>query len=131
MSVPTATTGAAPAATSLASSAKFRTFAVTFAVAGTITYLLCLLFNWPMFTFHPAVNRFEWGWGPTRSGEGPTMYWYGWTATTVVAAAVAGFLATLLPESMAKRIPLFLVWLLPVLAIPFLIYDLRSWWQHP
>ena len=131
MSIPTATTSATPAAASLASSAKFRTFAVTFAVAGTITYLLCLQFNWPMFTFHPAVNRFEWGWGPPRSGEGPTMYWYGWTATTVIAAAVAGFLATLLPESMAKRIPLVLVWLLPVLAIPYLIYDLRSWWLHP
>lgn len=131
MSIPTATAGATPATSSLASSAKFRTFAVTFAVAGTVTYLLCLQFNWPMFTFHPAVNRFEWGWGPARSGEGPTMYWYGWTATTVIAGAVVGFLATLLPESIAKKFPLILVWLLPILAIPYLIYDLRSWWLHP
>jgi DNA-binding transcriptional LysR family regulator len=131
MSIPTATTRATPAASSLASSTKFRTFAVTFAVAGTVTYLLCLQFNWPMFTFHPAVNRLEWGWGPARSGEGPTMYWYGWTATTVIAAAIAGFLATLLPESIAKKFPLILVWLLPILAIPYLIYDLRSWWLHP
>jgi hypothetical protein len=131
MSIPTATTRGTPAASSWATSAKFRTFAVTFAVAGTVTYLLCLQFNWPMFTFHPAVNRFEWGWGPARSGEGPTMYWYGWTATTIIAAAVVGFLATLLPETMAKRFPLTLVWLLPFLTIPYLIYDLRSWWLHP
>ena len=131
MSIPTATTHTTPAASSLATSAKFRTFAVTFAVAGTVTYLLCLQFNWPMFTFHPAVNRLEWGWGPARSGEGPTMYWYGWTATTVLAGAVVGFLATLLPETMAKKFPLILVWLLPFLAIPYLIYDLRSWWLHP
>ncbi len=59
------------------------------------------------------------------------MYWYGWTATTIIAGAVVGFLATLLPETIAKRFPLTLVWLLPFLAIPYLIYDLRSWWLHP
>jgi hypothetical protein len=131
MSMPTAATRATPGASSLASSSKFKTFAVTFAVAGTVIYILCLMFNWPLFTFHPAISRFEWGWGPARSGEGPAMYWYGWTATTVIAGAVVGFLATLLPESTAKKIPLFLVWLLPILAIPYLIYDLRQWWFHP
>ena len=115
----------------LAASTKFRTFAVTFALAGTVTYLLCLQFNWPLFTYHPAVNRFEWGWGPNKSGEGPAMHWYGWTATTLLASAVVGLLAALLPESVARRIPLILVWLLPILAVPYLIWDLRQWWFHP
>jgi hypothetical protein len=132
MIAPTTTTSTTtPATSSLASSAKFKTFAVTFALAGTAIYLLCLQFNWPLFTYHPAVNRFEWGWGPSRSGEGPAMYWYGWTATTLVAGPVIGFLATLLPDSTARKIPLILVWLLPVLAIPYLIWDLRQWWFHP
>jgi hypothetical protein len=131
MSMPTATAKGTSATSSLASSSKFRTFAVSFAVAGTVAYLLCLMFNWPLFTFHPAVNRFEWGWGPSMSGEGPAMYWYGWTATTVIAATIVGFLATLLPESVSRKVPLFLVWLLPILAIPYLIYDLRQWWLHP
>jgi hypothetical protein len=131
MSMPTATARATPATSSLASSAKFKTFAITFAVVGTVIYLLCLQFNWPVFTFHPAMNRFEWGWGPGRSGEGPAMYWYGWTATTLVAGAVVSFLATLLPESTTKKIPLILVWLLPILAVPYLIWDLRQWWFHP
>jgi hypothetical protein len=131
MSMPTATTRATPATSSVASSAKFKTFAITFAVVGTVIYLLCLQFNWPLFTFHPAMNRFEWGWGPGRSGEGPAMYWYGWTATTLVAGAVVSFLATLLPESTTKKIPLILVWLLPILAVPYLIWDLRQWWFHP
>jgi hypothetical protein len=129
--MPTATARATPATSSLASSAKFKTFAITFAVVGTVIYLLCLQFNWPLFTFHPAMNRFEWGWGPGRSGEGPAMYWYGWTATTLVAGAVVSFLATLLPESTTKKIPLILVWLLPILAVPYLIWDLRQWWFHP
>jgi hypothetical protein len=131
MSTPTATTRAAPATSSLASSTKFRTFVVTYAIAGTLIYLLCLQMNWPLFTFHPATNRIVWGWEASRSGEGPAMYWYGWTATSLLAGAILGFLATLLPESVARRIPLILVWLLPILSIPYLIWDLRQWWLHP
>jgi hypothetical protein len=131
MSAPTVTTRTGSTPSSLASSTKFRTFAITFSVAGTLIYLLCLQMNWPMFTYHPAVDRFEWGWGPGRSGEGPAMYWYGWTATSLIASAVIGWLATLLPETVARRIPLVLVWLLPILAVPYLIWDLRQWWLHP
>jgi hypothetical protein len=131
MSMPTATTRATPATSSLGSSTKVKAFAVTFAMSGTLIYLLCLHFNWPLFTFHPAVDRFEWGWGPSRSGEGPVMYWYGWTATTLVAGTVLGFLSTLLPENVVKKIPIILVWVLPILAVPYLIWDLRQWWFHP
>lgn len=115
----------------LAKSAKFGTFAVTFGVAGTLAYLVCLEMNWPLVTYHPATNRLVLGWEAARSGEGPTMYWYGWTLTSVIVGAVAGFIATLLPAGVAKRIPLALLWLLPILAIPYLIYDLRQWWFHP
>jgi hypothetical protein len=115
----------------MATSSKFMTFAVVYAVGGTLIYLLCLHMNWPLFTFHPATNRVALGWEAARSGEGPAMYWYGWTATTLVAGTVVAFLATLLPESVTKKIPLLLVWLLPLLAIPYLIWDLRQWWFHP
>jgi hypothetical protein len=131
MSAPTVTTRAAPATSSLASSTKFKTFVVTYAIAGTLIYLLCLQMNWPLFTFHPATNRIVWGWEASRSGEGPAMYWYGWTATSLLAGAILGFLATLLPESVTRKIPLILVWLLPILSIPYLIWDLRQWWLHP
>jgi len=56
------------------------------------------------------------------------MYWYSWTCTTLIGATVVGFLATLLPEDMTKRIPLFLVWLLPLLAIPVLVWSLMPFW---
>jgi hypothetical protein len=131
MSTPTATTRAAPATSSLASSTKLKTFVATYAIAGTLIYLLCLQMNWPLFTFHPATNRIVWGWEASRSGEGPAMYWYGWTATSLLAGAILGFLATLLPESVTRKIPLILVWLLPILSIPYLIWDLRQWWLHP
>ncbi len=62
MSMPTATTRATRSTSSLASSTKFKTFAITFAVVGSVTYLICLQFNWPLFTFHPATNRIAWDW---------------------------------------------------------------------
>ena len=88
-------------------------------------------FNWPLFTFHPATNRIALGWEAARSGEGPNMTWYGWTATTLLAGSVVSFLATLLPETVTRKIPLILVWLIPFLAIPYLAWDLRQWWFHP
>ena len=131
MSTPTATTRTSPATSSLASSTRFRTFVITFAIVGPVIYMICLQMNWPLFTYHPATNRFGLGWEAAKSGEGPNMTWYGWTAMTLIVGTVVSFLATLLPESMSKRIPLILVWLLPILAIPYLIYDLRQWWFHP
>jgi hypothetical protein len=124
-------TRATPATSLLASSTKFRTFAITFAVVGSLTYLVCLFFNWPLFTFHPATNRIAWGWEAARSGEGPNMTWYGWTAMALLVGSVVGFLATLLPESTTRKIPLALVWLIPILAVPYLSWDLRQWWFHP
>jgi hypothetical protein len=131
MSAPTITTSARPIESSLASSAKFKTFAITFAIVGPVIYLLCLQFNWPLFTYHPATNRFAWGLELARSGEGPNMTWYGWTASALLAATLVSYLATLLPESATHRIPLVLVWLIPILAVPYLIWDLRFWWLHP
>jgi hypothetical protein len=131
MSAPTATTRTSPATSSLASSTRFRTFVITFSIVGPVIYMICLEMNWPLFTYHPATNRIALGWEAARSGEGPNMTWYGWTAMTLIVGTVVSFLATLLPESIAKKIPLILVWLLPILAIPYLIYDLRQWWFHP
>ena len=131
MSTQTATTRTTPATSSWASSAKFKTFALTFAIVGPVIYMVCLQMNWPLFTFHPATNRIAFGWEAARSGEGPNMTWYGWTAMTLLVGAAVSFLATLLPESATRKIPLILVWLLPILAIPYLIYDLRQWWFHP
>ena len=131
MSTPSVTTRAAPATSSLASSARFRTFAITFAIVGPVIYMICLQMNWPLFTYHPATNRIVLGWEAARSGEGPNMTWYGWTAMALIVGGGLSYLATFLPERITKRIPLILVWLLPILAIPYLIYDLRQWWFHP
>jgi hypothetical protein len=115
----------------LAASARFKTFVVAFAITAPVMYAICVLWNLPLFTFHPATNRIAWGWEAARSGEGPAMYWYGWTATVMIVAAIVGLVAMTLPEGVSRKIPLALVWLLPLLAIPIMIYTLMPFWTHP
>ena len=116
-------------ASSLASSTTFRTFAVVFAITAPIIYLICEMQNWPLFTYHPGTNRWNWLYAPSVRNEGPAMHWYGWTAITLIGAGVLGFLATLLPESTARKIPLSLVWIAPLAAVPVLIYALKFFWR--
>jgi hypothetical protein len=119
---------AAKATSSLAASARFKAFAVVFGISVPVIYVGCELLNLPAFTYHPATNRFGLGWEAGRSGEGPAMYWYGWTALTLVAGFVLGVLGALLPESVVKKIPLALLWLLPILAFIPLTYSLMPFW---
>jgi hypothetical protein len=126
------TTGAAsrtsPAAASLAASSKFKTFATVFSITGPVVYCVIQYFNYPLFTYHPATDRIVWGYEAARSGEGPNMLWYGWSATTILIAAALGIIAMLLPQRVTDKIPLSLVWIFPVLSIPYVIYSLMPWW---
>ena len=125
-----ASTRAAPSTSSLAASAKFKTFAMTFSTFGPVIYCVSQFFNWPMFTFHPATNRLVWGYEGPRPGEGPNMLWYGWTATTLLVAAILGLIAMMLPEPITRKLPSALIWLFPILAIPYIVYSLMPWWTH-
>jgi hypothetical protein len=126
------TTGTAsrtsPAASSLAASSKFKTFVTVFSITGPVVYCVIQYFNYPLFTFHPATDRIVWGYEAARSGEGPNMLWYGWSATTILIAAALGIVAMLLPQRITDKIPLSLVWIFPVLSIPYVIYSLMPWW---
>jgi hypothetical protein len=128
MSTTTTTSSSKSSTSSLAASAKFKTFAIVFSVAAPIVYVACELLGLPLFTYHPATNRVDFGWAPGRSGEGPAMYWYGWTATMLIACTVLGGLATLLPERLTKAIPLALIWILPILAMIPLAWALMPFW---
>jgi hypothetical protein len=123
-----APTAAARSRSSLAASVKFKNFAVTFAIGATLMYLACEWFNLPAFTYHPATGRIDLGWAAGRSGEGPAMYWYGWTTVSLGVGFVVGLIGMLLPESIAKRFPLFLIWLLPILIMIPLAYSLMPFW---
>ena len=123
------TTGTTSSAQSLVSSSAFRTFAVVFAIATPVIYVICEMRNWPLFTYHPATDRIDLFYAASRRDEGPAMHWYGWVANTIIGAGVLGSLAAMLPESMTKKIPLSLVWIVPVVSVPILIYALRFFWR--
>jgi len=125
----TTQTAAPPRASSLASSAAFRTFATVFAIATPIIYVVCEIVNLPLFTYHPGTDRLNLGWAPAVKDEGPAMYWYGWTVTTLLGAGILGLIAAKLPENAVRRIPLALVWIVPLAAVPILIYALRFFWR--
>ncbi len=126
----TTTQTAAPAqAASLASSTAFRTFATVFAIATPIIYVTCEMANIPLFTYHPGTGNLNFGWAPAVKDEGPAMYWYGWIASTLLGAGALGLFAVKLPESATRRIPLALVWIAPLAAVPILIYALRFFWR--
>jgi hypothetical protein len=124
----TTITASPPTSSSVATAARLGAFAIIFSTAFPLIYLISEQLNVPLFTFHPATNRIELGYGPPRSGEGPTMYWYGWTALSLIASAILGALGTTLPASVIRRIPLLLVWLLPILAMLPLAYALMPFW---
>jgi len=115
-------------ASSLASSKAFGAFAIVFAIAAPIVYVACELDNWPLFTFHPGTNRVDLGWAAPHANEGPAMYWYGWTATTLIVSALLGLVASWLPIRVSEKIPLFLIWLLPLPALAILAYVLMPFW---
>lgn len=114
---------------SRAGSATFEKFAIGFSLAAPVIYVLCDLANWPLFSYHPATGRVDLGMALPVKDEGPVMYWYGWTATTLIGATVAGLLATVLPQGVVRKIPLSLIWILPLVAVPILVYSLRSFWR--
>ncbi len=116
-------------ATSLASSSRFKTFALVFGIATAVLYIVCDMARLPLFTYHPGTDRIDFGWAAARKDEGPAMYWYGWIATSVLGATTLGILAAMLPERMTRKIPLSLVWIVPVVLTPVLIYSLNFFWR--
>src|SRR4051794_18164285 len=98
---------AAPTSTTGARASRFGIFAITFAVAFAVLYTLLEQMNWPMFTYHPAVNKIDFWRQAPRSGEGPPMYWYGWLVNATIGALVVGAIASLTPIRWVQRAIIF------------------------
>jgi len=112
----------------MASSSKFKTFAIVFSISGPIAYCVIQYLNWPLVTFWPAINRLVLGYEGGLTGQGPNMLWSGWTLSALIVAAVLGFVAMMLPARITDKIPLSLLWILPILSIPYIVYSLMPWW---
>src|SRR6266850_6671984 len=97
-----ASSPAAPAAIS-----KSGIFAITFGITFAVLYTVLEQLNWPLFTYHPAVGKLDFWMQRPRSGEGPPMYWYGWLALSFPAAALVGWIATLVSTQWVLRATIF------------------------
>ncbi len=129
MSTTTTVSATTQPTSSLARSSKFRAFAITFSISGPVIYCLVQYFNYPLVTYWPAIGRLVWGLEAARPNSGPNMLWYGWTLTTIIIAGALGIIAMLVPERIINKIPLWLVWLFPILAVPYVVYSLMYWWR--
>jgi hypothetical protein len=112
----------------LKSSQRFRTFAVTFAVIYAAVYYVVLVNNWPLFSYGPAVG--EWTLFNHGASDGPTMYWYGWIATSAITAGIIGAIVSLLPEQLGRRVWSGFAWLVPVCAIAAIFHLLGGYFTH-
>jgi hypothetical protein len=99
---------AAPASGSTAASAsKFGAFAITFGIAFVILYTLFERWNWPLFTYHPAVDRWDFFRQPGQPEDGPPMFWYGWVVLSALCAFVVGLIATRVSVGWLQRAAVF------------------------
>jgi hypothetical protein len=93
-----------------------------FAAAFAVIYVICVEANWALVTYHPRVNEWEWLTKPTKSG--PPMYWYGWLATSFLAASAISLLA--LPLTRRWPPPVWIGWAVPLAVMCAFVYLLRS-----
>lgn len=101
-----ARSAAAPAGVA-GETSKFGTFTIAFGIAFAILYTLFERQNWPLFTYHPAVGRLDFLKNTGIPEDGPPMFWYGWIVLAAAAAAVLGYVATLLPRQLLYRLATF------------------------
>ncbi|HEY4408049.1 MAG TPA: hypothetical protein VGN55_25635 [Xanthobacteraceae bacterium] len=90
-----------------AASSKFGTFAVAFGIAFAILYTLFERQNWPLFTYHPATGNLDFWMKQAPPEDGPPMFWYGWVVLSGLAAAILGWIATMIPLQWLYRLATF------------------------
>jgi len=81
--------------------------------------------NYALFTYHPAIKEF--GLGVQKAKDGPAMYWFGWMATSGIAAGVVAAAVAWLPESLTRRIWPGWSWAVPVAVMTVFCYLLRGY----
>ena len=104
---------------------RFGVFSITFAAVYSAVYYVALYYNWPLFSYGPAVG--EWTFFNHAASAGPTMYWYGWIVTAAIAGAGVGLIASYLPGNIGSRLWPGLAWLVPVCAIAAIAYLLSGY----
>jgi hypothetical protein len=104
---------------------RFTTFTVTFAAAFAIVYYFAVAYNWALFSYGPAIG--QWTLLAQDASSGPTMYWYGWIATSALGAAGVAALVAFLPRRLTHWLWPGFAWFVPVVSIAAFVYLLRGY----
>jgi hypothetical protein len=84
---------------------KFGTFAITFGIAFATLYTVVERLNWPLFTYHPVLNKLDF-WRES-AGVGPPMFWYGWLTLSAISAFVVALIAANMSGQWLRRVTVF------------------------
>jgi hypothetical protein len=103
-------------------------FAITFAVAFAILYVLAVENNWALFTYHAALEEFAFL--VEKQKDGPAMYWYGWLSTAGIGAFAIATVDYWAPESLSKRIWPGWSWAVPLATMFAFVYILRGFFTR-
>jgi hypothetical protein len=94
-----------------------------FSLAASMGYTLAYYFNWPPLVYYPLVNELRIV--PTHGRlDGFPILWYGWLATAIVIGAVA---AAVTPLRWARRLPVDLTWIVPIVLIVAAVTYEKRW----
>lgn len=107
---------------------RLPAFAITFAAVYSAVYYFALIYNLALFSYGPALG--QWMLFNHPAAAGPTMYWYGWIATSAIAGGVAGLIVAVLPGNVGSRVWSGLAWLAPVIAILAVAYLLSGYFRR-
>lgn len=103
-------------------------FVVTFAAVYAAVYYFAVDYNWAPFGYGPATGQ----WLPLThpASDGPTMFWYGWMATSAIAGAALGLIVCYLPGNPGGRLWSGLTWLVPVCSIEAIAHMLSGYFTR-
>ena len=93
-----------------------------FAAAFAVIYVLAVVYNWALFTYHPKIN--EWQWLAQPAKNGPPMYWYGWLVTSTLGASAVSLISW--PLTRRGSAQLWLGWVVPIVVVVVFVYLFRN-----
>jgi hypothetical protein len=92
-------------------------------------YVIALKFNLALFTVYPTVGVVLLGAHHSSHTVGPSMHWYGMTATAALGALIFGVVATSLPDRWTHRVWSDWLWVAPVAAMIACVYLALPWFR--
>jgi hypothetical protein len=116
--------------------ARWRNFAFAYGAGFSLLYPVVIKLDLALFTVYPSLGVVLLGThrsrdvvDPALGFLAPTMYWYGWTATSALGALLPGLVAMALPKPWIERALARLIWALPAVAMLTCGYLTLPWFR--